>query len=273
MQANNVNNAMRQLVVRISPITGQPVLFDALSKSNGQLQAWVNNESKTVGLDFYAASQPMDEDVAKQVVQAFAEQQNIPLESLIVRHRLPKSNAANVSMPRKRAPRKTNDANLKLVQDDQSSATLEQRVQEFHKSQKQSAQQRKSGDDKLANAVQALQDAHTSVHGKKEQPKQEAPQKSEQKASADKPEGAVVKRDEKQRTKRPYTKKPASERSAKSRAAYERYVKELGNQIVENPQIMEPVAVGPNVSEKDVEAAYADLGKAIARILKMPGIL
>lgn len=268
MQANNVNNAMRQLVVRISPITGQPVLFDALSKSNGQLRAWVNNESKTVGLDFYAASQPMDEDVAKQVVQAFAEQQNIPLESLIVRHRLPKSNAANVSMPRKRAPRKTNDANLQIVKDDQSSATLEQRVQEFHKSQKQSAEQRKSGDDKLANAVQALQDAHNSVHGKKEQPKQEAPQKNEQKASAEKPEGAVVKRDEKQRTKRAYQKKPAAERSAKSRAAYERYIKELGSQVAENPQIMEPVVPGPGVSQAHADDAIMELAKALAKILK-----
>lgn len=250
--------AMQQYVVRLAPITSQPIIVDANSLDAGRLQAIVDNKPTVIGIDYFRASEPADLDIAHKIVMEYAKRNNIPETEVAVRARLPKSNVIA------HKPRKTNDAHLVLAKseakDDMSSSTLEQRVQAFHDSQNAPKK------DKLADAVQQLQDAHTSVHGKRSSDKQESA-----KASAEKPHGATVKRSAEEKAKRPYKRKPASERSAKSRAAYERYVKEIGQHVENNPSIMEPVQA--NISPEVANEALMELAKALAKVLKIPGVL
>lgn len=256
MQAhvNNAANTVKQLVVRISPVTGTPVIFDALSKSNGQLQAWVGNEEKIVGVDFYSASQPMDDAVAKQVVQAFAEQHNIPLETLVVRHRLPKTNAATISMPRTRKQRKTNDVNMQPG-DGKPMRRASDKQEDAQESGQESQQDYRSENEKagkideFSTTVQKMHDAETN-------------KQSEQKATADKPEGAVV---TPIRAKRKYTRDEKA-KSKRSAAALARYHADIQAASKSSPTIMEPVKT--NASPEVVSDAVMELATALAKILK-----
>lgn len=224
---------IQQFVVRLAPITSTPLLVDAMSLRDGQLKAIVGNETKTIGIDYFRASEPVTQDFAHKIVQEYAKTHNIDEHTVMVRARLPKSNIA----PRK--PRATNDAHLVLAKTDKP-------VPEQKKVEKKS--------DDLTNMAQALQDAH-----------------DKQKVSAGNRESTTVKRTEEEKKRRKYTKKPAAERSAKSKAAYDRYVKELSQQVAANPSMMEPVAA--NATPEVVNEAVMELAKALARILKVPGAL
>jgi len=254
--------AMQQYVVRLAPITSQPIIVDANSLDAGRLNAIVDNKATVIGIDYFRASEPADLEIAHKIVMEYAKRNNIPETEVAVRARLPKSNVTALK------GRKTDDAKLVVAKpeakDDMSSSTLEQRVQAFHDSQKQPAAHHDTKKkDELANAVQQLQDAHTSVHGKRSSDKQEPA-----KASAEKPEGATVKRPVEEKAKRPYKRKPASERSAKSRAAYERYVKEISAAVAESPTAMQPVVPGKGVSEADVDEATMQFALKLAKLLK-----
>lgn len=132
---------MHHFVVRAMPLTNDAMIVDAMSRHDGKLTAYVNGKTVDIGFDTYAASESVELDTAKKIVQAFAAQRGIPEASIVVRHRLPKSNAATVSVPRVRKARKTHDANLNV-----------QTAQ-----QPQAAQQQ----DALASAAQALHDKET----------------------------------------------------------------------------------------------------------------
>lgn len=206
--------ALKQLIVRISPVSHSPIIFDALSKENGQLHCVVNNEDKVVGLDFYMASIPMEEEAARKVVQAYAEQAGIPLESVVVRSRLPKTNKEV-----KHTRRKTDDANLVLAHDSTKPKKDEQESNQDYRS----LNEINGKEDEFTKNVQAMHDNHG-------------------KSSAENPEGAVVKAADKEpRKKRKYQRTPKAQRSARSKAAYEQYVKELGKTVEQQPEIMEPL--------------------------------
>jgi hypothetical protein len=225
---------VQQFVVRLAPITSQPLLVHADSLKDGQLKAIVGEETKTIGVDWFRASAPVDPEIAHKIVQEYAKKHGIDEHSILVRSRLPKTNVK---------PRKTNDAALTLVQNKQE----EQPKKEEPKQD-------------LTQMAQAMQDAHD---------KQKKGGKSEQKASATNPEGATVKRteEEKKPAKRGYQKRD-KERSARSRAAYERYVKELGQQISESPTAMQPAVPGPGVSDAEVDEATLQFAMKLAKLLK-----
>jgi hypothetical protein len=247
---------MRQFVVRAAPVSGVPVLFDALSRHNGRLSCIMGNETKEVGLDFYMASTPVDPEYAHKIIQAYAKHVNMDETAFSLRQRLPmngpvrKSRALNNADTNSAAA--ANDSKkegVKKGEPDFSAQTLEARVQQFHDSQT------RKGDEQ------------------KEHPKQE-----EKKATAEGAHGAVVKRTDegkkaaKQQAekagRRKYTKKPAQERSAKSKAAYERYVRELSNQIEQHPELIKPATPGEGVTQEQVDEETLKFAMKLAKLLK-----
>jgi len=240
-QTNTAANNLKQLIVRISPVSGAPVLFDASSKHNGQISCIVSGEEKIVGLDFYQAAVPMEEDAAKQVVQAYAERANIPLESVVVRHRLPK---ANIAPPAPRKARKLNDANLVLASDN---------TKPVKKDEQESTQDYRSKSE-LEAAVQQMHDNAT---------KKPTPEPVQQ-ASAENPEGATVKPQERQRRK--YERTAKSVRTKRSAAALKRYHEELQAATKDSTTLMEPAA--HNATREVVDQATLELAMALAKILK-----
>jgi hypothetical protein len=229
--------ALRQFVVRTAPLTHEAMIVDATSRDNGRLLAIVAGKEIEIGMDTYMASGSVDIATAEKIVHSYAQQNNIPETEVKVRVRLPKTNV----QPRK--ARKTNDVeatNLTLVKSDKEPVD----------------------GNNLTALAQAMVDAHNK---RKDDVKPEATQE-EQKASAEKPEGAVVKRSQGEK-KRAYQKKD-KERSARSKAAYERYVKEISQHVADNPSIMEPVVPGPGVSAQDVSDAEFQFALKLAKLLK-----
>jgi hypothetical protein len=229
--------ALRQFVVRTSPLTHEAMIVDAASRDNGRLRAIVQGKEVEIGMDTYMASGSVDLPSAEKIVRAWAKQHNIPETDVMVRVRLPKTNVK----PREKA-RKTNDVtatNLSLVK------SAEKPEQD------------------LTAMAQAMQNAH-----------------NEQKASANNPEGATVKRTEEEKKatadgkkKRGYTRK-TEEQSARSKAAMARYLKELEATSQQSPTIMEPVKPGPGVTQEQIDSAVMELAVAIAKVLKAnPGAL
>jgi hypothetical protein len=227
----------KNVVIRLAPVSNVPMIVDANSLNNGRLKAvFSDRDAETeIGIDYFRASGPVEIGYAHKIVQEYAKKHNIPSEEFLVRARLPKTNFTK--------PRKTNDSeatSLKLVKNSQ-------------------AEQPKEESDLTAMA-QAMQDAHNK---RKDDVKPE-----EQKASAEKPEGAVVKRSQgEKKQRRGYVKKD-KERSARSKAAYERYVKEIGQHVADNPSIMEPAVPGPGVSAQDVSDAEFQFALKLAKLLK-----
>lgn len=238
-QANKAAETLKQLIVRISPVSGAPVLFDAGSKHNGQISCIVSGEEKIVGLDFYQAAVPMEDDAAKQVVQAYAERINAPVENFLVRHRLPKT---DIAKPAVRKPRKLNDANLILAADNTKAKPEGQESNQDYRSKSE-----------LAAAAQQLHDSAT----------QKPAQEPAQQASAENPEGATVKPQERQRRK--YERTPKAARTKRSAAALKRYHEELQAVQKDNPSIMEPVAA--TVSDEEKEKQVLILAAKLARII------
>lgn len=241
---------IQQFVVRTMPLTNEAMIVDALSRNNGRLRGFVGGKEVEIGFDTYQASGSVDLDAAKKIVQAFAKQQNIAETDVVVRARLPKTNAANVSMPRQRKPRKTDDIELKVVSNEQKAT---QESSQHYRSKNEIM----GKPDDFQNTVQQMHDAATD---------KQTEQKNEQKASADKPEGAVVKSGEK-KVKRAYNRKK-TEQSKRSAAALKRYQDDLAKTVADNPRIMEPVVPGPGVSQAQADDAIMELAKALAKILK-----
>lgn len=235
----------KQMVVRLAPVSNVPMLVDANSLNNGRLKAiFSDRDAETeIGIDYFRASHAVEIGIAHKIVQEYAKQHNIPSEEFLVRARLPKTNFTKA--------RNTNDSaatSLTLVKNEQKEEDSKESVD----------------GNNLAAMAQALHDAHNK---RKDDVKPEA----DQKASADKPEGAVVKRSQGEKKPRRAYQKRDKERSARSKAAYERYVKEISQHVAENPSIMEPVTT--NASPEVVNEAVMELAKALAKILKVPGIL
>lgn len=225
--------ALKQVIVRLAPITNSPVIFYADSRSEGQVTGVMEGQERRLGIDYYAATEPVDVTTAHKIVQAYAKQANIPETDIIVRSRLPKTN----TKPRQR---RLDDANLVLVK---SESKAEQPKQE----------------DNMTSIAQAMQDAHD---------KEKKGAKFEQKASANNPQGATVKRTEdEKKTRRSYVKKD-KERSAKSKAAYERYVKEIQATAAQSPTFMEPAVAGPGVTKEEIDDATMQFALKLAKLLK-----
>jgi hypothetical protein len=227
---------MKNLIVRIAPVSNVPVIFYADSKANGQIKGFLEGQERTLGLDFYQMSSPMDEDQARKVAMEFAKQQNIDPHDISVRQRLPKAPALR---------RKLDDANLVLVP-----TSAPERIV--------GTVQASSAHSNLTELAQAIQNEHNKREGKG--------QAAEQKATPQQPEGAVV-----QRAKRKYTRK-TKEQSAKSKAAYDRYLKEIEQNASQSPTLMEPAQ--HNATPAQYDQAVLDLAAALAKILKgNPGVL
>lgn len=189
------------LIVRLNPITNTPVIFDALSARDGQIDAIISGQKKRVGIsDYYSKAQPIDRESARTVAKLYAQQANIPEDELQVRDRLPKTITKRPVL---------NDANLVLVKPEQSQAPA-------------------AAPSNLAEFAQALQEEHNRQRGNKQE---------EQKASPENPEGAVVQQG---KQKRRYTKK-TEEQSKRSKAAMKRYLEELSQQASQSPTLFEPV--------------------------------
>jgi ubiquitin len=212
------------------------MIVDAQSLNNGRLTAIMDDGNEhEIGVDFFRASYPVDPTIAHKIVQEYAKQKGIAPTEFLVRSRLPKTNVK---------PRKTNDSeatSLQLVKSDKAEQPKEE-----------------SKHDNLTAMAQALQDAHNK---RKDDVKPE-----EQKASADKPEGAIVKRSQGEK-KRAYQKKD-KERSARSRAAYERYVKEIAQKIEESPTAMQAAVPGPGVTTEQVSDAELQFALKLVKLLK-----
>lgn len=235
---------VQQFVVRLAPITSQPILVQADSLRDGQLKAIIGDETKTIGIDWFRASEPVTPDIAHKIVQEYAKQHGMDEHSILVRSRLPKTNVK---------PRKTNDANLTLIHAKQDEQPKKEEV-------RQEARRK----DDLTNMAQALQDAHD------KQKKDEQKAAAGSTATANNPHGATVKRAEgEKKQKRSYTKQDPKVRSAKSRAAYERYVKELqASASAASPTFMEPVKPGPGVTQAEIDEATMTLAIKLAKLLQ-----
>lgn len=233
---------MKNLIVRIAPVSNVPVIFYADSKKDGQILGVVEGKERLLGLDFYQMSEPMDAEQAQKVAMDFAKQNNIDPLEVSVRQRLPKSVAKR---------RKLDDANLVLVPSAVKPTASQQAVQAVTDRIVEPAPSN------LAEFAQALQDEHNKQRGNKQE---------EQKATPENPEGATV-----QRTKRKYNRK-TKEQSAKSKAAYERYLKEIGQAASQSPTLFE--AVQHTATPAQYDQAVLDLAQALARILKgSPGAI
>jgi hypothetical protein len=218
------------------------MLVDAQSLNNGRLTAIMDDgKEQEIGVDFFRASEPVDVSIAHKIVQEYAKQHNLAPTEFLVRSRLPKTNIK---------ARKLDDSaatNLTLVKSEEKPAENNEPVD----------------GNNLTSMAQAMVDAHNK---RKDDAKPE-PKLAEQKASAEKPEGAVVKRTEaEKKQKRSYQKN--KERSARSRAAYERYVKEIGQQISESPTAMQAAQPGPGVTPEQVSEAELQFALKLVKLLK-----
>jgi hypothetical protein len=220
---------MKSVIARIYPLTNTPVIFDVDSKAqgNGLLKAFMNGKDVEVGYDFYMHTEHLPAEQALQVARAYAQHANIPEHDIFVRQRFPKT---------KTLPRKLNDANLVLVKKDE---------------------EKKDEPESLQQLAQEMHDNET----KKDVAKQPA-----QKASADKPEGATVKRsaEEKAKTKRAYNKKT----NKRSEAAMKRYLQELGQVSAESPTLLQPVVPGPGVTQEQIDEETMKLAVRLAKLLQ-----
>jgi hypothetical protein len=252
------NIMAKQMVVRLAPVSNVPMFVDANSLNNGRLKAiFSDRDTETeIGIDYFRASSPVDISIAHKIVQEYAKQHNLPAEEFLVRARLPKTNIK---------ARKLDDSaatNLTLVkndkQEDQAKIDAALKPLEDLAKDVRGAQT----NDNLTSMAQALHDAHNK---RKDDVKPEA-KLAEQKASAEKPEGATVKRTEQEKQKkRPYQKRE-KEKSARSLAALRRYQDELQKTAAQSPTIMQPVA--HNATPQEYDAAVMELATAIAKILK-----
>lgn len=180
---------MEQIIVRHAPISDKIIVVLANSKRNGQVDIVTEGVRKTVGIDYYQATEPVSPSDAKRVAQEFARATGIPEEEVMLRQRFPKTKE------QVQHNRRTNDANLTLVP-----AT---------NGEKQN----------FAKAVQGMQDDHDA---EKKADKKQEDQPKEQKASADNPDGATV-----EKQKRRYVRKDPKSVSKRQAAALRRYHQEL----------------------------------------------
>lgn len=221
-QANNVVS----IIPRFAPVSDKAMIFYPDTRSEGQIDTYVDGKRLRVGIDVYMATERLTEADSKKIALDYAKHENIDPARLVVRQRLPKTNVA----PAKRA-RRTNDSNLVLVKEDKKGA--QESSQDYR-----SLVERKQ--DELAEMAQALHDGET----KQEEPKASVDNSESARASASNPEGAVV---QQPRQKRAYKKKNDKEISARSRAALARFHKEVAAATKESETIMKPVAPAPNV--------------------------
>lgn len=229
---------MQSIIVRHAPISDKIIVVMADTKKDGQVEIFTEGQRRTVGLDYYQATEPVSIEDAKRVAHEYAKANNMPVEEVMLRQRFPKTN----TQPKKNAggrQRKTNDANLRLVDNE------------------------KNGDKQsLAKAAQALHDKET-----KPQEQENKRRADDKRSTPENPEGAVV-----QRTKRPYNKKGDKELSKRSAAAMKRYQQELAKTASQSPTMMEGVA--HQLPQGEFEKEVADLTAEIVKILlKNPGVL
>lgn len=264
---------MKPVIVRLAPVTNSPVIFYADSRKDGQLLGVFGDSEKKVGIDVYAASQPVTPEFAQKIVHVYAKQHNLDEHTFLVKQRLPMNGPIRKSRIVQDEPA-TNDSSkeeAKKVEPDYSSQTLEQRVQAFHdqNSRKGAGQKDSVSVDAVAKPQEEL--AKDYKHGQKADPA---------KATAEKPHGATVRRSDAtvksteeaknaaKPTKRPY-KKSTKERSARSKAAFERYVSELNKTASEQlPNFAEPVKAGEGVTQEQVSDAELQFALKLVKLLK-----
>lgn len=104
---------MKPVIARLNPVTNTPVVFLPETLKDSQMDAFVDGQIKRVGWQFYQHSQRLTKDAAVKVAQLFAEHENIPIEQIHVRERMPKTKKEEKVTTQHN--RRTNDANLKLV--------------------------------------------------------------------------------------------------------------------------------------------------------------
>lgn len=210
---------MESIIVRHAPISDKIVVVLANSKRNGQVDIVTDGTLRTVGIDYYQATEPVNPLDAKRVAQEFARSKGIPEDEVILRQRFPKQVVQH--------NRRTNDANLTLVASDKNG-------------EKQT----------LAKAAQNLHDSETKG-----------------KSTPDNPEGATVKpQDAAPKQRRKYTKADPKAVSKRSQAAMKQYLKEIGQVVDKQPEIMEPPS--PTATSEQVDKSVMELAMALAKILK-----
>lgn len=119
---------IKRVIARLHPVTMTPVVFMVDSKKDSQIDAFIDGQTKRVGIEVYQHSQKLTREDAIKVAKVFAEHENIPVEELLVRDRMPKTNKEPVQHNRR-----TNDAALTLVKTEEKQ-TLARAAQELHDS-------------------------------------------------------------------------------------------------------------------------------------------
>lgn len=226
---------MKEIVTRLNPVAKSPVVFLVDTVRDGQVDAFINGTIKRVGIsDYYQHCLPMAPEDAHEVAKMFAVHENIPEDEIRVRVRLKKTFTAK-DITEKPRQRRTNDANLKLVegtaQDKPAPSDLQAQVQAWHDSETKKVEQRNQA-------------------------------KGESSVSTENPEGATV---QEERKKRSYNKKSP----ARQAAALRRYQQELNRVVAEQaPSVMTPAVPGPGVSQDDVDEATMQFALKLAKLLK-----
>jgi nitrate reductase alpha subunit len=220
---------MKQVIARIYPLTNTPVIFDVDSKATGNGRLKAFMDGKDIEVGYDFYMHTEHLDPA----QAMKLAQAYAKHANIPEHDV----LVRQRFPKSvKTPRKLNDANLVLVQKDEDKQ------------------------DKPETLQQLAQDLHDQETKK--------PAQNEQKASADKPHGATIKRSaaEKEATtgKRKYEKKT----NKRSEAAMKRYLDELSKTAAESPTLMQPVVPGPGVTQEQVDEATMQLALKLAKLLQ-----
>jgi hypothetical protein len=246
---------MKQVIARIYPLTNTPVIFDVDSRAsgNGRLKAFMNGEDIEVGYDFYMHTEHLDPEQALKIAKAYADHVKIPPHDILVRQRFPKSGKAS---------RKLSDANLTLVKNDEKTEdkpeTLQQLAQEMHDN---------ATNQKTEEAVKPLEQL-AKDYGTKEE--QKASADKPQGASAANPEGATVKRSaqEKAATNTPAKRKYEKKTNKRSEAAMKRYMEELSKTAAQSETLLQPAVAGPGVTQAEIDDATMQLALKLAKLLK-----
>lgn len=231
---------LKRYIVRTAPVTHNPMLVDADSLHNGRLKAILDNKEVEIDETFYDNSGAVDLPEAVKIVQAYAENHNMPNTSFLVRQRLPKNTKKQ----------HTNDANLQPGDGKPYQRRATDKKDETGK------EDAKQDEQTLAQAAQQLHDSKT---GK--EPAQQTEQKEGGKATAENPQGATV---HPIRTKRKYERK-SKEQNKRSAAALKRYHEELQRSSQANDVHFEAAASA--VAPEQKQEALTKLAAEIAEIL------
>lgn len=217
-------NTMKSVIARLNAITQTPIVFIVDSKRDSQIDAFIEGQIKRVGIETYQHSQKLTREDAIKVARIFAEHENIPVENLVVRERLPKTKPMPVQHNRR-----TNDAALTLVKSEEKQT--------------------------LASAAQDLHDKETGKKPEKVEAKSTA---SNPEGAIVKPQEKTV------RTKRAYNKKSEKEISKRSAAALRRYEQEIRQAAAKSPTMQASVQAAAEAPVDNSDKAQEEkLAKAL----------